>query len=62
MKKRNVKTKFSLNKETVSRLNDSRLDAIMGGAGPRTSKGRTCSATRCDCPQSKISVCECVEK
>lgn len=51
---------LSLKKSTVATLNNAQMTQIFGGEEPggKTSK-RRCVATRCDCPQSKISVCEC---
>ena len=53
MKKKEFKKKLSLNKQTISNLNQNDLSKIYGGDGPIvTIAGHTCVNTRCPahCP------------
>lgn len=55
MKKINLNKKLTLNKETVSNLNDSEMNSIRGGADERTVLSATCGSasetwgSSCDC-------------
>lgn len=59
MKKKNLEgKKLSLNKATVATLNGAQMNSVFGGlddSKPRSSKGRTCGATMCDCPSTVAS-------
>jgi len=56
MKKKNISgKKLALKKVTIATINETQMDHILGGARPRSSKGRTCSATRCNCPSTVVS-------
>lgn len=49
--------KLSLNKATIATLNGGEMNRVFGGedAKPRTSKGRTCGLTMCDCGSTVVT-------